>query len=157
MVAGGGERGGVRSLLSIRFWTLPLAFSPLTLWVYRLFDFWLDIAFCSLTGAACPLSVVYCLLWFYSRYVNSWIIINTVTGDRLKLTAASWQLDVSLLIIYCHLTPFQWQIKWVLPIKLPREITPDQWPMAALCFWTMGCRLSKRPIAHSWLTIFMTK
>ena len=70
--------------------------SPLTLWGYRLLDFWLDLTYYPPDCAACPLSLVYCLLLLTLAFPN--------IGDHHQ-HAYRWQVD-DRLILNCFLLFF---------------------------------------------------
>ena len=79
--------------------------SPLTLWGYRLLDFWLDLTYYPPEGTACLLSLVSCLLLLALAFPN--------TGDHHQ-HAYRWQVDVNSVNIYCHLASYSFQINELL-------------------------------------------
>ena len=83
--------------------------SPLTLWGYRLLDFWLELTYYPPDCAACPLFLVYCLLLLTLAFPN--------TGDNHQ-HAYRWHVDVIFVNIYCHLASYSFQINEIADFKL---------------------------------------
>ena len=78
---------------------------PFPLWLYEfadylIFDWALLIAHQRAWFVYCPLSIVYYL--FRQPIYKSWIIINTLTGGRLRLTADNLTLVLSVSIVIWH-------------------------------------------------------